>query len=896
MNSVKSSLLWSDRGILIPLLLIGLAASVLAAGVVWRARDALALSAAIEQREQLMALANELRNSSDALTRWSRAYVITGEPRYRTLYEELMEVRNGQRARPASHTPIYWNLREFTGAPRDESGPTRAFLALLADAGANPDELMLLESARDASDRLAILERQVMDERAAVPGAASEAQAATLFDAHYIALKSEVVQPIENFARRVSARTQDSITALESSTLSADRLIVAMFLLMLAGLAAVWFAFRRLAGDSFGGLVARIRALAPGAKQHAENGTGESLATQLQTIAHELDVRGSSIRKLISDLQTERAHLQQLIAQAPVAIALFDREMRYVAFSQRWIAAYGLQGRELIGHSHYDIFPEIPARWREIHRRGLAGENLSAQEDCFERADGTAQYLRWEVAPWFGSAGSIDGIVILSEDITANVTQRRQLEGWTQAYEQSRVGAAIIDPTEDGLPRIVDVNPQMARLLGYTREELCGQAVMTLVPEELQEPMRATIPELESTGHVSFESELLTKDGRRIPVLLDITNRSDTADGRRRRTVFAIELSERNRLMGELAHTIEDLRASNQRLREARDEAAAASSTRNAILSNISHELRTPLNHVMGFAALLEHAGLDAKATERLRRISAAGSALSRLVNNLLDAVRLETDTLSIHASDVELSGLIAELQRDMGPACKAARIALHTTVAADLPTRIRADRRLIVRALRELLDNAVKFSGGRDIALQLSRQADAIGPRLLCTVTDHGIGISPAQQQRLFAWFTQGDDSHTREHGGVGMGLVLAQRIVALMSGTIGYRATPGGGSTFTIELPLEAAQSPPVAETVVSDPAAACRWLQSLLATLRSADMQAARAWTGRPASVDPLLGDRAVLVGTAVTNFDFDVAAELVADALEAEGALPLASGAA
>jgi diguanylate cyclase (GGDEF)-like protein/PAS domain S-box-containing protein len=115
--------------------------------------------------------------------------------------------------------------------------------------------------------------------------------------------------------------------------------------------------------------------------------------------------------------------LHVFIDQAPVAIAMFDRGMHYIAASRRWLSDYGLTDRKLRGLSHYDVFPDLPQRWRDIHQRALGGEIVSADEDRFDRADGRVQWLRWEVRPWYGKDG-LGGITIFFED----VTERRQAQ------------------------------------------------------------------------------------------------------------------------------------------------------------------------------------------------------------------------------------------------------------------------------------------------------------------------------------------------------------------------------------------------------------------------------------------------------------------------------------
>ena len=98
---------------------------------------------------------------------------------------------------------------------------------------------------------------------------------------------------------------------------------------------------------------------------------------------------------------------------------MFDRQMRYLSVSRRWLSDYDtFEASELQGLSHYEIFPEIPERWKAIHRRALAGEVVHGDNDRFDRADGSVQWLHWEVRPWYDASGDVAGIVVFSEDIT----------------------------------------------------------------------------------------------------------------------------------------------------------------------------------------------------------------------------------------------------------------------------------------------------------------------------------------------------------------------------------------------------------------------------------------------------------------------------------------------
>ncbi|MDR3578086.1 MAG: PAS domain S-box protein [Anaerolineaceae bacterium] len=144
--------------------------------------------------------------------------------------------------------------------------------------------------------------------------------------------------------------------------------------------------------------------------------------------------RDISERKQVEQaLETSRHTLQLFVENAPAAIAMFDLDMRYLAASRRYMLDYRLEAQDLTGHSHYEIFPEIPERWKEIHRRCLAGATEKCEEDSFPRQDGSLEWVRWEIRPWYSASGDIGGIVLFSEVTTEH---KQTLEKLRQSESQ----------------------------------------------------------------------------------------------------------------------------------------------------------------------------------------------------------------------------------------------------------------------------------------------------------------------------------------------------------------------------------------------------------------------------------------------------------------------------
>ncbi len=151
-------------------------------------------------------------------------------------------------------------------------------------------------------------------------------------------------------------------------------------------------------------------------------------------------------RKAAEAARVESERRMRLFAtHAPASVAMFDREMRYMVVSQQWLVDYNLQGRDLIGLSHYEIFPEIGQDWKEIHRRCLAGAVERNEADLFTRTDGTRQWLQWEVRPWHDATGAVGGIVMFTHDITERKTLENNLAlARDQALEASRLKSEFL--------------------------------------------------------------------------------------------------------------------------------------------------------------------------------------------------------------------------------------------------------------------------------------------------------------------------------------------------------------------------------------------------------------------------------------------------------------------
>lgn len=243
------------------------------------------------------------------------------------------------------------------------------------------------------------------------------------------------------------------------------------------------------------------------------------------------------------DLRKGRELLTTFVKSMPAAVAMMDREMRYVQASGRWCAEFGLEHiSPLAGRSHYELIPNLPERWKDLHRRCLAGETIRADEDLFERADGSHSWLRWEIRPWGNRDGRPEGILIFFEDITPhkeaeelksavldamahevrNPLNSVKLAATTLLSEYDgnelnrRELLTIIEEEANRMDRVIDESMRLARLdadrLSLRKEP---QSVAHLIPAVIEEmsalvgvrPIELRVPE--SLPHAEFDRDMI---------------------------------------------------------------------------------------------------------------------------------------------------------------------------------------------------------------------------------------------------------------------------------------------------------------------------------------------------------------------------------------------------
>lgn len=261
--------------------------------------------------------------------------------------------------------------------------------------------------------------------------------------------------------------------------------------------------------------------------------------------------------------------------------------------------------------------------------------------------------------------------------------------------------------------------------------------------------------------------------------------------------------------VNELKSENRERRRAEEELRSAKDLAEAGNRAKTQFVRNISHELRTPLNGIMGMLQIALDASPPADQEEYLRSASSSAAHLLAIVDDILDFSESETGRLEITPGPCDVRECVRDVVKRIAPQAFAKKLDLAFLVSVAVPPTVTADAKRIAQILGHLLTNAVKFSTDGYVCLEVAVARTSLGkPCLQFTVTDTGIGISPDHRETIFEAFTQADGSLTRSYGGLGLGLSICARLVALMGGEIIVESEPNRGSRFGFLLPIDAAE----------------------------------------------------------------------------------------
>lgn len=425
-------------------------------------------------------------------------------------------------------------------------------------------------------------------------------------------------------------------------------------------------------------------------------------------------------------------------------------------------------------------YPDEKTRKRETKRLStLEFEGLRVR---LQEAEETLRAIR---------RGEVDGLVVQSADGTHVYTLKGADQSYRILMEAMSEGALVFDASGT----VVYANRRFAELVGRPLSDVIGARAGDFIPDEQSPAFRRLI---ESSRAGPSQQELVLR-GARGPLPVALSASAVSFEDRAGFCVLVTDLSDQK--LRESSRAAER-KAADEQIRSQVAALESANRELESFVYSVSHDLRSPLRSIHRYGTLLEEehaAALGAEGREYLQRMTSAARKMDELIQGLLVYTRISRSEITLHP--VETSSVVAEVMLQMSDELRLSRA--DVDLRAPFPP-VQGDALLLSQVLTNLLSNAIKFvTPGR--APQLAIWAESSGSRIRITVEDHGIGISPADQTRLFRVFERLGGS---EYPGTGIGLAIVKRAAERMGGLVGVESSPGSGSRFWLELagPAEA------------------------------------------------------------------------------------------
>jgi PAS domain S-box-containing protein len=488
---------------------------------------------------------------------------------------------------------------------------------------------------------------------------------------------------------------------------------------------------------------------------------------EIGLLANAFQRMGADVREKTAALAKETEERQRIFDTSLDLILITDRQGRYLQVSPSSMVILGYETWEMIGRSAVDfVFRDDLEPVRQQMRLARRGHQIRNFETRYLHRDGRIVTLVWS-GVW---SEPEQRYFFIGRDMTE---QELMEEKFRLAVEASPSGMFMTDAGG----AIIMANAETEKLFGYDREELLGQPIEMLLPHRLRDLHRAH----RETFSVAPAVRLLAsrdllgqrKDGTEFPIEVGL-NPIQTQDGLVILSVV-VDVTERKRI---------------DRLKS-------------EFVATVSHELRTPLTSIVGSLRLLE-GGAIGQLPEPVKRLIGIAhdnsQRLTRLVDDILDIQKLEAGKVSFNLERTDVKALVMQAIEANGAFADSFSVKVRLDDdAADAAVDADPDR--LMQVLMNLLSNAVKFSPiGGEVSVFVRRSGD----RVRIGVRDRGAGIPEEFRSCIFEKFAQADGTDARRRGGSGLGLSIVRQIVTRLVGTICYEAAPGGGTIFTVDLPL--------------------------------------------------------------------------------------------
>ncbi len=503
---------------------------------------------------------------------------------------------------------------------------------------------------------------------------------------------------------------------------------------------------------------------------------------------------GDERRRARTELAESEARYRRTFEQARIGIAHLAPDGHWLRVNERLCEILGYEAAELLEKTYGEVSHlqdlEIDVKQWELLRRGEISDY--GVERRFETKSGELVHGDVRLAREEDATGALRHLILVLQDVTG----RRLSEGTLRVYERALAatqnGVIITDARQEDHP-IAYVNPAFLKITGYTQSEVIGRNCRLLNQKARDQAALDEVRRAIAAGEAC--NVLLRnhrKDGEAFWNQLSIAPVEDATGKLTHFVGVMIDVTERVHALTER----EELLASAE---SARQEAESANHAKDRFLSVVSHELRSPLNAILAWASLLRDDSSADGVSRAVEAIEASVQSQTRLVNDLLDASRIRAGALEIEPARIDLDAVVRSALDHLAPVAQEKAIALE--LASQGPAFAMADAERIEQVIRNLVDNALKFTpkGGR-VFVELSESEASW--RL--EVRDDGLGIATEELPLVFDEFWRGDRKGSSSGAGLGLGLLIVKHLVERHGGSVQVESEGRDrGTTVRVELP---------------------------------------------------------------------------------------------
>jgi hypothetical protein len=518
--------------------------------------------------------------------------------------------------------------------------------------------------------------------------------------------------------------------------------------------------------------------------------------------------------------------MKYIIEHNQSAVAVHDNNLNYIFVSQRYLDDYRVKEKDVIGKHHYEVFPDLPEKWRKVHQKALRGIVSKADDDKYVREDGTIDWTRWECRPWCEANGSIGGIIVYTEVINEQKRKEEEIKKLNHRLEilidsiQQLSSAQSLDSVQD------IVSKSARKLIGadgatlvFRENDYCfyvNEDAIQPLWKGKRFPVNDCISGWVMLNKESVIIEDIYADERILKEVYNPTfikslamvpvNISEPIGAignywKEKYTPTETEMQLLQTLADAAARAIENINLYAEledRVKLRTEQLQAANKELETFTYSVSHDLKAPLRGIDGYSKLLldEYGGsLNEEATHFIKSIRSSTLQMNQLIDDLLSYSRLERSQIKQEKIAIKpfveqlLAGYSSEFNKT------------GTVIKAEIPEKqIIADSTGLSIALRNFIENALKFSGGKtapSIEIGFYEENDC----WIIFVKDNGVGFDMKYHDRIFEIFQR--LHRAEDFSGTGIGLAMVAKALQRMGGKAWAKSTPGKGSTFFIEIP---------------------------------------------------------------------------------------------